>query len=567
MLMRPFATRLHIVYLLAALVVVAAIAFVRIMLFLRGHPALEGHSDLLTSLEMVLGLFSVVVMILSIALWRWGQVAMMERQLNLRMRRLFEALHNLQDALVVIDRAGRILGCNLQARRLGTTPYHGGIMLHEFYSFVGSDDTIQLAQALSPLEFVLPTQHADEKVYRVRSFPSQGMNVVFLSDITQLKQEQSLRELDSERDLVGRIAQGVSHDFNNILCAISGHAALLTRGKDLDPTQKESLATILKEAGRGGVLAQQLVDLTQSRGTQTARAPLDSTITRASMILGRALPEGWAVHHEADKELGVPPMPEGQLEQLFIRFGLMLADEYDDLCTLHILAQPVGDGYLRVVDSTHDVVVFLVAVPNGQELNLSRYVLDTRPPLFRDGGGVIQSVVLSILERHGGAMDVLVDPSGHHGYRVSLPFLDEDEKIANATEILPPALQDWTVLLAQPASDRHEQTAVLVRGLGCETDLTNNVVGVYSKFKQGQTYQVLIISAPLLGMDPEATINKLIEQDPSMAIAIIGETNQIPTRCTQDVGLVELPITVSSLRFGILTGKRAAELRIWSDDS
>jgi signal transduction histidine kinase len=562
--MRSFTTRLNLVYLLCALVVAAVVAFARVGSFLHRHEALAGHPDLRTGIDVALGLFLFVVVVLTFALWRWGQMAYMERQLNLRMRRLFEAMHNLQDALVVVDRRGRILGCNLQARRLGTAPYHSGIMLHEFYGFMSLDDMSRLAQAQFPLEFVLHTAPPEQKVCRIRSFPSQGMNVVFLSDVTQLQQEQSMQELDSERELIGRIAQGVSHDFNNILCGISGHAALLARGQELDALQKVSLDTIVHEASRGGVLAQQLVDLTQNQRGEQVRAPLESTISRAAMILGRALPEGWGVTSDVTQGLGVPSMPEGQLEQLFIRFGLMLADEYEEPCVVHILARKVGDGYLSIVDARYDAVVFLVAVPLAKELNLGGYVLDTRPPLSRDGGGVIQSVVLSILERHGGAMDVLANPGGYHGYRVSLPFLDEDEEGAKATGFLPPALQDWSVLLAQPATERHEETAVLVRGLGCETELTNNVVGVYSKFKQGGRYQVLIISGTLLGMDPAGTLNRMIQHDPTMAIAVIGGADLVPSELGHEVGLVELPITVSSLRFGILNGKRAAELRTWS---
>ena len=63
--------------------------------FLRGGglPELDVLPfPLLGLVYLGLGLFLFVVVVLSFALWRWGQMAYLERQLNLRMRRLFEAI-------------------------------------------------------------------------------------------------------------------------------------------------------------------------------------------------------------------------------------------------------------------------------------------------------------------------------------------------------------------------------------------------------------------------------------------------------------------------------------------
>ena len=106
-----------------------------------------------------------------------------------------------------------------------------------------------------------------------------GQTTHFLAvkeDITQRKHlEEQLREAQ-KMEVVGQLAGGVAHDFNNILAATLMHLGLLQETPELTNEMKESLREVEKETVRAANLTRQL--LLFSRRQVARIQPLDMNV-------------------------------------------------------------------------------------------------------------------------------------------------------------------------------------------------------------------------------------------------------------------------------------------------
>ncbi len=553
--------RFHIVHLAAFILVITCLAFLRAFLLLRDYAGDGGDAVVRESVLWILGLFSLVVISLAVALWRWGVQVAAERGGSIQMRRLFSVMNQLQDGLIAVNRQGQVLGGNVRARTISSAPIEPGALLLKCFPFVNEADLAVLLDPEQPEEVVIRDNNPS---YRLRSIPADNVIMIFISDVTAQQEEASTREREGQLGMIGRIAQGVAHDFNNILCAISAHAALVARTEKLSEPVSDSLSTISIEADRGAVLARQLVDLSQPVDTTGAPVPVTETVERAAVSLKSALLEGWDVRVDTQNHPGGSALPPSQLEQLLVRFGLQLSDEYEDPARLWLLVRPiVSGGGLQDVGEGTQTIVFLLVTASGDDADLADYQLDPAPPLSRDGGGVIQSIVLSMLERNGGNLDVLVNPAGFHGYRVCLAPAEvrEDKEPSHASHDMP-QLSGWKVLLIRPATlHLQSETLAMLEELGAETARANNIVAAYSRLEEGNRYRAIFIDESLLGMNAESNLRRILEYQPDVALVLIRNSGTPEYPLESEVAPLVRPINRYGMRLALQHAQQMARSR------
>ena len=461
-----------------AALIVAVLAFIRAALLVRGPVASTADPALVGSLRFMVGLFALAVVCLAVALYRWTKTVRLERFDTVQMRRIFNAMNHIEDGLMVIDPQGQIIGCNLAARRLAQGAIEPGTRVQDAFVFLEEEDLGRLLDAAHSEERIsFIKEGPEETIFRIRAYPSDTIMVLVIVDITEEQKASAVEEQHAHMQLIGRIAQGVAHDFNNILCAISAHAdLLLTRSEDAGGFERDAVATIADEANRGAMVARQLVDL--SRAPETVPDPVDlgDTVIRAATLLRKLIPEPWEVVADEARAEIFPNMPANQLEQLLIRFGLQLADEYDEPGSVHIhIRRPAAEPAHRKGDEFAGYIVMGVASP-GASFEPESYTPDTAPALSRDGGGVVQSVALSFLERQGGQLTVLVREGGFHAFRIGLTALDERAApLGEGEETL--RLEGANALLVQPAIWSDGVTSALLEEIGASVTVVNNIVG------------------------------------------------------------------------------------------
>ncbi|WP_431015636.1 two-component system VirA-like sensor kinase [Bradyrhizobium pachyrhizi] len=272
--------------------------------------------------------------------------------------------------------------------------------------------------------------------------------------------------------MVGSLASGIAHNFNNIIGAIVGYSEMiephLTRGSK--PTRH--IEEIRRAAERGRDLVDNILTFGRRTDTLTRPVQLRTLLDEAASLLRASFPSGVEfVFGEASPDLAVSGQP-AQLQQVII-----------NLCTN--AAQAMEDGGCIRVTTVHREVTTFLRMSDG-ELSRGRYAciavsdngrgFDKRvarrifEPFFttRLGGtGLGLATVREIVRDHEGAIDVQSEPGRGSRFEVWLPALAADS-VAMAGQPSLPLGRGETVMIVESESDHLLRDEEKLAALGYE---------------------------------------------------------------------------------------------------
>ncbi|HAS83521.1 MAG TPA: hypothetical protein DCS43_12845, partial [Verrucomicrobia bacterium] len=308
------------------LVVLLAIATVAVVV------TLNYLQDVLTASEqtiVTIAIWSLTLgfMMIAGAFGLWATAFAADAESLRRLSSLVDAMTYIHDGVIALDRQGRAIGMNPAAVAI-----FGEAARNQVFTNVASNVTSKQLQTLlhsdSPVELESEFSIGNTtQTLRLRAQPSQGMTLLLISDVTALVRSRERTHRTAYVQLVGHMAKGVANDFNDLLCGISGHAAILTRHDKAKLDIPASAAAIQECANRGILLARQLMQLS---GTDTQEAVATAYATRhinaGIDLLTSTLPASWTIIRHTDtliKPVNIPPI---QLEHLIQSLGLAAAE-------------------------------------------------------------------------------------------------------------------------------------------------------------------------------------------------------------------------------------------------
>ncbi len=239
-----------------------------------------------------------------------------------------------------------------------------------------------------------------------------------VQDVAELHAVQNELLQHQRRELVARLAGGVTHDLKNLLQAILGATELL----QLTPRPEadaQSLAIIVKASHRARDLLRQMLGLIRSpEANPSQEGDLRSAVVEAGDLLRHALPMGIRL------DLEVPPAPipcrfdEGPILQVIMNLGLNARDAMAESGVLTIRAgqaeEAMGEpwAWVEVGDTG----------PGLTREGLARLFepfYTTKGP--EAGTGLGLATAKAIAEAHGGHLACLSAPGEGARFRLSLP--------------------------------------------------------------------------------------------------------------------------------------------------
>jgi PAS domain S-box-containing protein len=121
---------------------------------------------------------------------------------------------------------------------------------------------------------------------------SQGNIVNYVSvgrDVTQeVALEEQLRQ-SQKLEAIGRLAGGISHDFNNILTGIIGYADLSLSSLPPDHPLRDNLTMIIKKSDDAAILIRQLLAFSRKQILDLQQLDLNHVVTQSTHFLSRVI--------------------------------------------------------------------------------------------------------------------------------------------------------------------------------------------------------------------------------------------------------------------------------------
>ena len=280
----------------------------------------------------------------------------------------------------------------------------------------------------------------------------------------QLQQSQRLESL-------GQLAGGVAHDFNNLLAVISNYAAFVGEevakdGFRIDwQSVREDVRQIQLAAGRAAELTHQLLAFARRDVVQPRPLDLNEVITRVEQLLIRTLGEHVILKTDLAPRLRAVLADPGQIEQVLVNLAVNARD-----------AMPSG-GTLVVQTSVADVDEFHAAsrigLPPGQYacmkisdtgVGMPRHVIDrafepfftTKPKGEEPGLGL--ATVYGIVTQAGGYVQIYSEPGIGTTITILLPATGQGIQAEPVPEQEPGGGGGETVLIVEDEPAMREVT-------------------------------------------------------------------------------------------------------------
>ncbi|MFZ2961004.1 MAG: response regulator [Candidatus Ozemobacteraceae bacterium] len=265
-----------------------------------------------------------------------------------------------------------------------------------------------------------------------------------IRDITNQKLiEEQLRQ-SQKMEVVGKLAGGLAHDFNNILSVIMGCGYILQTDNTLNDKQKENIEHILSAAERAAQLTRGLLTFSRKQVVIPKLENLNNIAMHIQKFLVRLLGEEIHIRLILSKE----PLPvivdNGQVEQILINLATNARD-----------AMPQG-GILSIETGIREVAASLVPAHGHSEPGFYACVevsdngcgMDqaTRDKIFEPffttkeidkGTGLGMTIISGIVQQHKGFVTVDSEPGHGSTFRIYFPLIvieqaAHEEKAAQA---------------------------------------------------------------------------------------------------------------------------------------
>jgi CheY-like chemotaxis protein len=247
---------------------------------------------------------------------------------------------------------------------------------------------------------------------------------------------------------MGRLAGGISHDFNNILTAMISHADLLDeRIRDGSPAGTlEHVEEIKKCTELAFSLTNQLLAFSRRQVVQPTVLQPSEVLGTLEPMLRRLIREDIDMLVEADEDVGPIRADVGQLEQIIMNLVLNGCDAMPDGGVLTVKVVGVElDGIYAACNPEASVGPHVLIVVSDTGLGISK---DVMPHLFEpffttksvgQGTGLGLASVHGIVQQSGGHITVTSEPGKGTTFRVYLP---RDEHVPAATKPPQPKVID-----------------------------------------------------------------------------------------------------------------------------
>jgi len=497
-----------------------------------------------------------------------GQAGTLSQSSNLQ-----ALLDVLPIGLALVDRDGRFLTMNQAFRQAGGLKgsalpvYPGDLVVKEDKAAVA--DAVRRnsrGPAMSgDLAIRLAGQSSEPVALTIAGLRGLGDAAVLLllkdnSEEAKLKRQVAQA---TKMQVVGQLAGGVAHDFNNILTAIIGHCDLMLMRHTPGDSDYDDIQQIKSNSNRAAGLTRQLLAFSRQQTLRPQVLQLPDVVSEVSHLLKRLLGETVELVVKHGRSLGPVRADPGQLEQVIVNLAVNARDAMAETSGGTLTIQTYSVRADQVAELGSDIL----PVADYSALSVTDTGCGIAPavlgkifePFFTTkevgkGTGLGLSTVYGIVKQSGGF--IFADSKVGQGTRfvIYLPVYREEAGAERSRKVGKPKQDElWgsgTVLLVE---DEPMVRSVAERALtrhGYTVICADNGEDALEVLGRGEHIDLLISDVVMPGMDGPTMVREARKTWPDLKILFMSGYAEEQLRNSIDIDHVNFlpkPFSVTEL--------------------
>ncbi len=356
-----------------------------------------------------------------------------------------------------------------------------------------------------------------------------GTVVVFRNISEQRKLEKELQKIEKLESL-GMLAGGIAHDFNNFLSGILGNISLARL--ELQPS--DCVQTRLEEMEKAALRARNLTLqlLTFSKGGDPVKKPtaLADLIVEAALFASRG--SRVKCEFEIAPDLAFANVDEGQIAQVIHNLILNAEQAMPEGGTIHVSGENTnlpGNNGLSLAAGPYAKITIHDQGSGIKPQDLKK-IFDPYFTTKQKGSGLGLAVVYSVIDKHGGRINVASQVGSGTTFSIYLPAVPGLAKAPTLPEALP-ASGKGRILVMDDEPFIRELAEEMLSLLGYEVTSVKNgqeALQVYQAARVSQKpFDAVVLDLTVPGaMGGKEALEHFLEIDPQVkAIVSSGYSN------------------------------------------
>ena len=398
--------------------------------------------------------------------------------------------------------------------------------------------------------------------------------IVHVFDLSEQKRIEAQFFQSQKMELVGQLAGGIAHYFNNLLTAMIGFCDLLLLRHPPRDQSFADIQQIKQNANRAANLVRQLLAFSRQQTLQPKVLDMTDVLSETSYLLRRLIGADIELKFYHGRDLWLMKADQGQFEQVVINLAVNARDAMDGGGALTIRTSNVyaGDPRLRDYEGIPDADYVLLEMQDSGTGIPGDVIEKIFEPFFTTkevgaGTGLGLSTVYGIVKQTGGY--VFADNVEDEGakFSVYLPRFQEDEA---DEEVAAPAEEEevrrdltgvGTVMLVEDEDAVRLFGARALRNKGYSVveakdgegalEVLNGVVDGMATTVDGEKIDLLITDVVMPGVDGPTLVREVRQRYPELKVIFISgyteDTFRDKLGAGEEVEFLSKPFTLQQL--------------------
>ncbi len=397
--------------------------------------------------------------------------------------------------------------------------------------------------------------------------PGTKQSVVSMMDITDLKRSEEERQRlqaqlaqAQKLEALGRLAEGVAHDFNNMLNLILGYGELIMEKLHPGDPLRDDVKQIVEAARRSASLTQQLLAFSRKQTLQPEVLNLNDLLHNLEKMLRRLIGEDIDLQMTLAEDLAFVSIDPGQFDQVIMNLAVNARDAMPTggKLTIETANVDIDELYAKVhpgIGPGKYVMISMTDSGCGMDETVLAHIFE---PFFTTkekgkGTGLGLATVYGIVKQSGGHIWAYSEPGKGTTFKIHLPQTQAPAKVREISIQEKEAIgAGMSVLVVEDEEALRRLLQLILSRLGFQVTMAaNGGEALLMMEEQGLRPDLLITDVVMPGMSGAVLVERLRRSRPHLRVLFMsGYTDEaIVHHGVLDPGIpfIQKPFTLDSL--------------------